>query len=344
MLQRKPFLASNYFLFLLAIFFLLLSPPQAWPAADEELLEGAKKEGKLVIYHTPNVADYRNMLAAFKEKYPFITVESFRSLENKLLMRVTAEYKAKKYLPDIIDTRGFSISILKEKGILMKYRSPNFKYLSQDFIDPDGYYWANSFTMRVIAYNTNLVAPQDVPKSYEDLLDPKWKGRIFMDDRDYEWYGNILEIMGKEKGLDFLRRLSKQNIKFRSGRLMLATLQSAGEVPLFLTASGHTIEQFREKGAPIKWVTFDPIIVEVGVTGIASQAAHPHAAKLFVNFMSSKEGQEVLGASSGKNPTRPDAKHRYPSLDSKGHRLHVSSLVIDYTKFDKDFRSLFMVK
>ena len=331
--------------FALVLFFISLQIQLPAARADEtapEIVAGAKKEGKLVIYHTPNVAGYRLITDAFKQKYPFIAVESFRTLENKLLMRVLAEYKAKKYLPDVIDTRGFSVSILKENGILMSYRSPNFKFISQDFIDPDGHYWANSFTLRVVAYNTNLVSPKDAPKSYQDLLDPKWKGKLYMDDRDYEWYGNILETMGKEKGLEFMKKLSKQDIKFRSGRLLLATLLSAGEVPMFLTASGHTIEGFREKGAPIKWVTFDPILVEVGVTGIASHAPHPSAAKLFVDFLSSKDGQALLAVGFGKNPVRSDAKHRFPNLDTKGHSLHVSSLVVDYNKYEKDFRTMFM--
>lgn len=318
--------------------------PAAWSATGDELLEGAKKEGKLSIYHTPNVGGYRNITGVFKEKYPFITVESFQALENKLLMRVLAEDKAKKYIPDIIDTRGYAINILKEKGLLLPYQAPNFKFLPQEFVDPEGYYWANCFAIQVVAYNTKLVPPQDVPKSFEDLLNPKWKGKLFMDERDYEWYGNLIEIMGKEKALDFMRKLSKQNIQFRAGRLMLATLLAAGEVPIFLTASGHTIEQFREKGAPIKWVTFDPIIGELGVMGIAAHTAHPNAAKLFVNFMSSREGQDVIAASFGKNPTRPDAKKRYPSLDTKGHKLFFSKVTIDQTKFEKEFRTMFMLR
>lgn len=341
MCMGKPINRHSVTSFLLILFVLLASSYAAWPASGDELLEGAKNEGKLSIYHSPNVSSYADIIKKFKEKYPFIGVESLQASASRLLIRVLAEDKAKKYIPDIIDTRGFGINIMKEKGLLMKYASPNFPFIPPEFIDPEGYYWANCVAVQSVAYNTRVVLPNDAPNSLEDLLHPRWKGKLFLDDIDYEWYGNMLSIMGREKGLEFMKKLSKQNIQFRFGKLLMANLVAAGEIPVFLTASGHTMEQLREKGAPVKWVPIDPLIGQIGAMGITSHAPHPNAAKLFVNFLSSKEGQELISNSFGKNPTRVDTKHRYPNLDVKGRKLFVSSVTIDYSKYDKEFRTMF---
>lgn len=346
MMISKSIKLYCYFVFPLTITFVLLpisSSRRAWSAPGNELIEDAKSEGKLVLYHSPNVSNYQPIIKAFKEKYPFITVDSFYASSSNLVNKVLAEEKAKKYTSDIVDVRGFGINILKEKGVLMKYSAPNFKFIPPEFIDPEGYYWANCVTIEVIAYNTNLVSQNDVPKSYDDLLNPKWKGKLYLTETEgYEWYGNVLTIMGKEKGQEFMKKLSKQNIQFRVGTLLLASLVAAGEAPVFLTAAGHTIEQFREKGAPVKWVVFDPPLGKIGAMGITLHAAHPNSAKLFVNFLSSREGQDLIAINFGKNPTRVDAKHRYANLDIKGQRLFLSSVTTDYNKFRKEFRGLFM--
>ena len=313
-LRGKSFNKSSLAIVAGILFLLLASTPVARAASDEELLEGAKHEGKLSIYHSPNVSGYADLIRKFKERYPFIGVESLQASASKLLIRILAEDKAKKYIPDIIDTRGFGINIMKEKGLLLKYAAPNFRSIPSEFLDPDGYYWANCVAIQSVAYNTRVVLPGDAPKSLDDLLQPRWKGKLFLDDGDYEWYANMLTIMGREKGLEFMKKLSRQNIQFRFGKLLMAQLVAAGEIPVFLTASGHTMEQLREKGAPVKWVPIDPLIGQVGSMGITSHGAHPNAAKLFVNFLASREGQELISNSFGKNPTRLDTKHRYPNL------------------------------
>ncbi len=325
-------------------FLILITPYRAWSAQEDELIEGAKKEGRVMIYHSNNISNYTSVIKRFKEKYPFIAVDSYQAPWSKLLFRVLEEEKARKSPPDIFDARSFAIHVLKEKGLLMKYVSPNFRFIPQEFIDPEGFYWSNCYSVMGVAYNTKLVPLNDVPKSWDDVLNPKWKGKLFLEDRDYEWYGNMQEIMGKEKGLEFMKKLSKQNVQFRFGKVLMNSLVAAGEIPIFLTAAGSMVEQFKEKGASVNWVAYDTIIGMPSSMGIFSHAAHPHAAKLFVNFLSSKEGQELLAMSTGKNPTRSDAKHKYPNLEAvvKGHRLFLSNVTTDYyTKFNTEFQAMF---
>lgn len=313
-------------------------------ARTAALIKGAKEEEKLTIYFTPNVRNYSDLIKRFEEKYPFLKVGFYQAGERRLLQKILIEVNSKRYIPDIIDSRGFEINILKEKNLLMKYISPNYKFIPSEFIDNAGYYAANNFTLRVIAYNTRLIPPKDVPKNYQDLLDPKWSGKLYMDERDDEWFGNMLDIMGKEKGMTYMKKLASQKIHFRNGRLLTATLLAAGELPIFLTASGHTIEQLKEQGAPIDWVVFEPIAVAVGSAGISSYSPHPNAAKLYINFLTSKEGQELVSRSFGKSPVRSDAKQRYSSLDVSKRKLYYSSVTTDYSKFNKEFRETFMMR
>ena len=163
-----------------------------------------------------------------------------------------------------------------------------------------------------------------------------------MDVRDYEWFGNMLSIMGKEKGLEFMKQLAGQKILFRRGRTLLISLLAAGEFPLFLTASGHTVEQYKEQGAPIEWIAYDPIMTAIGSMGISAYAAHPNAAKLYLNYLASKEGQETLSKYHGKAPIRPGAKQRFSKLDVSNRKLFHSSVIVNYSKFNKQFREMFM--
>lgn len=315
-------------------------------AAETEaaLIEGAKKEGHLYIYHAWNALGYGLRIKAFKEKYPFITVESFRAPAPKLLFKVLAEANFKRYIADIFDVRGYEISIMKEKGLLMKYNSLNSRFIPQEFVDPDGYYYGHSYAVQSVAYNTRLVTASDAPKTFDDLLNPKWKGKMFLDERDYEWFGNMLTIMGREKGLEYMKKLSKQNIQFRLGKRLLANLLTAGEGQLFLTATGSTIEEYRSVGAPVRWVPFNPTMGQLDGIGITSHTSSPNCAKLYTNYISSKEGQEMMAMTSGVNPIRADAKQKYPELDVKarGYKLFISSLTTDYSKFDKEFQSIFL--
>lgn len=317
-------------------------------AAETEaaLVEGAKKEGKLYIYHSFNVLGYGLRIKAFKQKYPFITVESFRAPAPKLLIRALAEASANRHVADIFDVRGFEINILKEKGLMMKYSPPNLRFIPREFIDPDSYYWGNSYAVQSVAYNTKLVPQHDIPKNFEELLNPRWKGKMFVDERDYEWYANMLTFMGKEKGLEYMKKLSRQAIQFRFGKRLLATLLAAGEAQLFLTASGHTIEEYRENGAPVRWLPFNPTMGQMDSIGIMSHASSPNAAKLYCDFIASKEGQDTISSTTGMNPIRADSKRKYPELDvtGKGYKLFLSSVTVDYSKFDKEFRAMFMLK
>ena len=170
------------------------------------------------------------------------------------------------------------------------------------------------------AYNTRLVRKADLPRTFADLLDPKWKGKLGIEARVPEWYAALVMDMGEEKGLRFWRDLvAKNGISVRGGHTLLNNLVIAGDVPLALTMYQYIVEGAKRKGAAVDWFALEPVIGRMSGIGIARQAAHPNAALLFYEFMLSHEAQQIL-LSRDYVPTlsklpSPLAKRRYKLVD-----------------------------
>ena len=173
------------------------------------------------------------------------------------------------------------------------YDSPERKYFRPGYKDDQGA-WTSIYTnYAAFGYNTRAVAKASVPKSYNDLLKPEWKGNIGMDSKAYEWFGTMLKAMGEEKGLAYMRELAKQT-QLRAGRTLIAQLVAAGEFKGALSAYSQTFEVLKPAGAPVDWVYLNPVFANIHPTGIAAKAPHPNAGRLFMDFCLSKRGQEVI--------------------------------------------------
>ncbi|MFC1817220.1 ABC transporter substrate-binding protein [Thermodesulfobacteriota bacterium] len=259
----------------------------------KELIEGAKSEGELIFYASMNITQMTAVIDAYEKKYPFVKVKPFRTGGVRLLTRILAETRAKKLLADAIQTLEFNMHAFKERGILGHYPSTSDRFYPKDFKEEG--YWATAYlNPYVVCYNNKLVIREDIPKTYEDLLNPRWKGKMMMNAGKVDWFAGMLQIMGKENGLQFMRELSKQNIVRQSGHELVATLVAAGEAELDINIPVSPLLTMKKRGAPLDWVALGTVPgVMVGV-GINSQALHPNAAKLYKEFMLSKEGQNVL--------------------------------------------------
>ena len=147
----------------------------------------------------------------------------------------------------------------------------------------------------VLAFNTQLVPPQDVPRSYQDLLLPKWRGKMNFGSDEYAWYSVMLDGMGKAKGLEFMRALARQQLHIPGGSsIMRLQLMLAGESAIAIAARGRRATEYREKGAPLDYRLLDPYPAEPNGLALMRRAAHPHASILFIDWMLSDEGQTVL--------------------------------------------------
>jgi len=267
----------------------------AWCQSAEraKLIEGAKKEGELIIYGTTDLRQSTLINDKFREKYPFIDVKLNRFTSDKLYPRLIAETRSGKFLADVLQNNTLGMYFLRKGKFLAPYVSPEERFYPKEFKDP-GHWVTSSMNLHVIGYNTKAVARDKLPKTWEDLLSPPWKGRLMLNPRE-QWFAWILQIMGKEKGLNYMRALAKQKPAVRSeSTAMRAQLIIAGESDLEIDSTYSVLRPLMKKGAPVDWTTLGPALVVPVAYGLANRAPHPNAAKLFIDFVLSKEGQQLV--------------------------------------------------
>jgi iron(III) transport system substrate-binding protein len=310
--------------------------------ASAQDLEKAKHEGRLVFYTSWGVTDADYVIKAFEKKYPFLKVELARSTSEKTLNRLLTEHRAQSFLGDVVAISGIQSSILKEKGILDRYQSGESSQFPNDWVDPQGYAYGLHQTLYVIGYNTKLVSAAAAPKDWEDLLDPRWKGQIGWETEEYYLFGALLKLRGKEKGLAYWRRLAEQKVNFRNGYSLLAELVSAGEFPVAVSLYQHRVEEYIDKRAPVQSVVTNPLIGgDPNRISLLKGASHPNAAKLFIDFMLSLEGQKLL-QDRGRSPGRIGLGPKNPRL--KGVKIFTSHFnTAEYEQLGKEFKNVFKV-
>lgn len=270
------------------------------PQRTEVLLEGARKEGKIVLY-SAMIEDQalRPLAAAFSKKYPFITFEHWRADSRDIINKSLAEARANAMVADIMEGGGLSQALMRA-NIVQPFTSPELARYAKERYDPNGAWAATRVSYFGPAYNTKLVRPADVPKKYEDLLDPKWKGKLAWASTA-ETGGAMMFItfirswLGEEKGEAYLRALSKQNVANLPGsprEVVNHVMQ--GEYPIALDIFLHHPIISAQKGAPVAPMPLEPVMSNASVLLLAKAAPHPHAAMLLIDYMFSKEGQTVL--------------------------------------------------
>ena len=262
-------------------------------AGAAEVRDRAEAEGKLMFYAAFNAADSKTLTDGFKQLYPKIDAVFYRTTDAALMERILTEARAGQNLWDVAMTTSFYGHNLKKRGIFASYDSPERKYFRDGYKDPQAM-WTSIYTnYAAFGYNNRGVPKGSVPTSHTDLLKPEWKGQIGMDSKPYEWFGTLVKAMGDEKGLAYMRELSKQ-VTLRAGRTLVAQLVAAGEFKGGLTAYSQTFEVLKPTGAPVDWIYLNPVFANIHPVGIAAKAPHPNAARLFTDFVLSKRGQELI--------------------------------------------------
>ncbi len=260
---------------------------------EQRVLQGAKKERQVVVYTSLNLKDSVPIAEAFEKKYG-VKLQLWRSSSEKVLQRALIEARAGRYTVDAFELNGPEMEALYREGMLEEFRSPQFRNLPPQAFPKHRHYVADRFNFFTIAYNTKLVKPEEVPNSYEDLLHPRWVGRIGIEAGDTDWFGSIVKWMGEDKGLAFFRKLSQLKPQMRTGHTLMAELVASGEIPLAATIYNHNAERLLVNGAPIKWKALKPTFGRPNAVAVAKHAPRPHAALLFADFMLSLEGQTLI--------------------------------------------------
>ena len=260
----------------------------------QRIVAAAKKEGSLTMYTTFAEKDQPALIKPFEAKYR-VKVNIWRAGTDKVLQRTLAEATARKYDVDVIHFGAPEMEALSREKVLQAVSSPVHKDLQPGSVPRHREWTATLLSVWVQVYNTNLIKKGDLPKSYADLLDPRWKGKLGIEAKDEDWFASVVDVMGGgEKGLKFFRDLVARNgMSARTGHTLLNNMVIAGEVPLALTVYNYMPEQSKKKGAPIDWFALEPAIARSNAIGIARHAPHPNAALLFYEYMLG-EGQQYL--------------------------------------------------
>ncbi len=255
------------------------------PDRLQRLVAGAKKEGALTLYTSIPEKDMAVLAADFDKRYG-VKVNVWRASSVKVLQRAAAEARANRWDFDAAAISSPEMEAMHRELLLQEVRSGHHADLAPDAM-PSHRAWVPQFlNVFVQAYNTSLVRKEDLPKSYAELVDPKWKGRLGVEASDSEWYCGVLKNVGGEKGAKLFRDMvATAGWSVRSGHTLLANLVASGEVPLALTAYSYRIEQLKSAGAPVEWFGIDPVIGRANGAGVSRRPPHPNAALLFYEYL-----------------------------------------------------------
>ncbi|MFN0070020.1 MAG: ABC transporter substrate-binding protein [Chloroflexota bacterium] len=291
-------------------------------AASAMYLEAAKREGKLVIYGSGSREQFEPVKAAFMQRFPGIEVEGVDQRGRESREKVFAEQRGRNFVADIVISGFTTQNELREAGFVDKYESPQIGEVVPELATAAGDLISRSVTIFTIMANTNLVPPDQEPKVWNDVLDPKWRGKIAMDDpRGSGPGGTILGPLELLYGLDWSKKLADQRPFFATTDGPLVTGTVRGEYALFLSSNHAEVINQRKAGAPVKQIRPAD---GVGVTQISQAlikgAPHPNAAKLWIEWNLSEEGQKSI-ASVGLGPVRKGVKAGEPEASLEGAKI-----------------------
>jgi iron(III) transport system substrate-binding protein len=221
-------------------------------------------------------------------------VTVWRAGTDRVLQRTLAEARAGRPEVDVVHVGAPEMEALAREDVLLPVTSPVHADLQPGSVPPHRQWAATLLSVWVQAYNTNLVPKESLPKTYADLLDPRWKGKLAIEAKDQDWFASVVDVMGGgEKGLAFFRTLAATNgVSVRLGHTLLTNMVISGEVPLALTVYNYMPEQAKKRGAPIDWLALEPAIARANAVGIARNAPHPGAARLFYDYLLGEEAQQ----------------------------------------------------
>ena len=269
------------------------------PDRQQRLEDGARKEGKLTIYSTLIVNQALQPLAEeFGRKYPFIKVDYFRADAVKMVQKVLAEQRANALGGDVMEAGGATVPLLKANGLL-PYWSPIFDELPKEYIDKNNFFAIDRLSFMGGTYNTKLVLPGTEPRTIEDLLDPKWKGKIAWNTQDESgailFAANLVETLGKENAEAWLAKFVEQKpSSVAVSARQLVNMVMAGEYAVGLSIFMHHAVISAQAGAPVAPIAFEPVPSTNGSMSILKGTKNPHGALLFVDFVLSEQGQTIM--------------------------------------------------
>ena len=270
--------------------------PATYEGADRDarLIAGAKKEGELVMYTSGQADDFNVLAKAFEQKYG-VKVTMWRSGSENVVQRALTEARGGRFAVDVVETNGPELEMLHREGLEVAVKSPQLADIIPAAKQPHGEWVGTRLNVYALAYNTRAVKKDELPKRYDDLADPRWKGRLGIEQDDSEWLAGLATQFGEAHITQVFRdAVQKNGISVRKGHTLLTQLVASGEVPLALTVYNYKAEQLKNKGAPIDWFVIGKAVARPNGVAVMKRAPHPNAAVLWYDFELSEEAQRML--------------------------------------------------
>jgi iron(III) transport system substrate-binding protein len=253
------------------------------------LLELARQEGGTLTFYSSINAAVATELAKSFEAATGIKVSVYRSTDEDVARRITAEVGAGIAGADVADTNGSQLVFLNSSKLLVPYATPQRSKIAKTSRFPG--WTAERFQRFDVGWNTNIVTPARRPRTWAGLAASRWKGGLALESTDYDWYATLRDYwikrghMSPARAERLFRQLASNSVVFR-GHQVIASLLSAGEYAFAISMLTNVIDQLRDDGAPVAWrPPFEPVIARPAGVGLVRNAAHPAAALLWVDWV-----------------------------------------------------------
>jgi iron(III) transport system substrate-binding protein len=309
------------------------------PDRLQRLIEGAKKEGGLTLYSSAAVEDMANVIAGFEKKYG-LKVRVWRGSATDVRQRALTELQANRFDLDVVEIAGPDLEALQREHMLQAVASPTLADLIAGSIPPHREWVVDRISVITAAYNTNLISKAQAPQSYDDLTDPRWKGKLGIEAEDSDvWLMGVAGARGEQNTIDLFHKIVATNgMSLRKGHTLLAKLVVSGEVPLALTVYGYKADQLARAGAPLQPLPLAPLLGLPTGVGVARHAPDPYSAVLFWEYILT-EGQKIF-ADEDNVPTNRTVKEPPPGLTL----IDSAKLLDDGDKWAKLFHDIFVTQ
>jgi iron(III) transport system substrate-binding protein len=274
---------------------------------QQRLLEAAKHDGEAVIYANMDVTAMKPLADGFMRRYPGVKATSVHFSGAAIITRIESESRVGKPLSDVVLSGQLGVLASIEKRIAARYRSPEREFLRDGFKDKDGLWTTYMTNVMVSAYNTRLVKKDELPRNVEDLLKPRWKNKLVMDSQSYVWFGTMMQFLGEDNGLRFMKRLNEQNLQHSRGRRLMTQLLAAGEHEIAVETNLNSVLSLSRQGAPLSFAPIQPYFLSPSLVFMSANAPHPFAGALFVDYLLSEEGQKII-VTTNRMPAHPKVK------------------------------------
>jgi iron(III) transport system substrate-binding protein len=313
---------------------LALLSSAAGAGAQDARLEAAKKEGKVVWYTSLALSSSEKVAKLFETAYPGLKVEVHRTGSQRILQRMMQELSSNIKNVDVVHTSDAGhYVLLKEKKLLMQYRPAGIEVFGAGFKDRDGYHFGLRATVNVIAYNTKSISAAEAPRTWKDLLDPKWRGKLVTAHPGYSGViaTHVLALVHLH-GWDYFKALAQNKPMLVQSAVDPSGVVASGERPVAVDGGDYTFYQVKKKGNPVEIVyPKEGVPLVVSPSAITAFAPHPNAAKLFTDFIFSRDVQQVLADTEGLYSGHPQVT--YPA--DKPRLSDLKLLSVDAEELEK---------